>query len=116
MAAAAAVAAGEGVVVYRQVLRSIRRVFGNDPSMKEAAQREARTLFASRRGETDPERVRANLDEGREAAAFIEQNIVQAPLNDRGNYEVQLRPEVMQDGIVLEEVAPKSRGKDMGKR
>ena len=42
------------------------------------------------RGETDPARVEELLKDGRDAAAFMREFVVQAAVNERGNLELAL--------------------------
>eukprot|EP00891_Asterochloris_glomerata_P003324 jgi/Astpho2/3324/Aster-x0573 len=44
-------------------------------------------------GETNPSEVQKMLADGLEAADFIKTFVVQAKLNPRGNFEMQVQPE-----------------------
>ncbi len=77
---------------YRAVLRAQRVAFRDDLEMIRASQTAARAefdkgvvSFASGDPDYDMEK---GLETAHEAAQFFRTNIVQAPLNERGNYEV----------------------------
>ena len=77
---------------YRAVLRAQRVAFGGDLEMIRASQSATRAefdkgiaSFASGDADYDMEK---SLEMAHDAAKFFRTNIVQAPLNERGNYEV----------------------------
>jgi complex III assembly factor LYRM7 len=72
----------------RRVLRAQRNAFANDEKMQRLAVDAIREQF--RRHETvvgEAELVKL-VQEAHDAATFLEGNVVQAQLNDRGNYVV----------------------------
>lgn len=77
---------------YRAVLRAQRIAFHGDKEMIRASQTAARTEFdkgvASFASGDENYDMEKSLEMAHDAAQFIRTNIVQAPLNERGNYEV----------------------------
>lgn len=53
---------------------------------------ELRSKFEANRRVADSGAVKKLLAEGEEAASFIKTFVVQAKLNDRGNYEMKVQP------------------------
>jgi complex III assembly factor LYRM7 len=78
--------------VYRVLLRARADAFRGDARALAAARDEIRSKFELERGETDPQRVRALLQDGHDAAAFLRDFVVQAALNERGNLAVAFNP------------------------
>jgi Complex 1 protein (LYR family) len=73
----------------RRVLRAQRKAFANDEKMQRLAVDAIREQF--RRHEAavvDESELAKLLQESNEAASFLEGNVVQARLNDRGNYVI----------------------------
>lgn len=93
--------------LFRSLLRVRRRVFAGDEVMVVAAGRQIRHEFEANRNVTDPEALRDCIAKGREAVDFVSMNVVQAKLNDRGNYEMKL--DSAHVGQSLEEVVPKKK-------
>lgn len=76
---------------FRTLLRAHRSAFAGDLEMIATAQRTTRAEFDKgvaevASGEGAP--VEERLESAAEAARFLRENVVQAPLNARGNYEV----------------------------
>ncbi len=101
--------------VYRLLLRARADAFRGDPRALGAARAEIRSKFeqarpnkhanAARpntlarrprlqaREERDAARIDELLQEGRDAATFLREFVVQAQVNERGNIAVSFRPE-----------------------
>lgn len=92
------------ITVYRQLLRSAATAFKGDAAMLAAARQEIRGQFEASRQVADPQQQQQMLAEGLEAAEFIRTQIVQAAVNDRGNYEMAISPE--HQGSLVEPVQP----------
>lgn len=90
--------------VFRALLRTRRQCFAGDPDMLHASAKQIRNEFDSNRTVGAGEELQSLLKKGQEAIEFMKVNIVQAKLNERGNYEVKLKPE--HQGASLEEVIP----------
>lgn len=58
-----------------------------------ASAKQIRDEFETHRRSSDPSEIEGLLLKAREAAEFMTLNLVQAKLNDRGNYEMRLRKE-----------------------
>lgn len=75
-----------------------------------------RQHFEDRRGETDEAEVRKLVAESADAAQFIRDFVVQARMNERGNFE--MKPEARHAGMEAEDTVlpPKNgpRGGDEG--
>ena len=68
-----------------------------------------RRHFEERRGETDEAEIRKLVAEGADAAQFIRDFVVQAKMNERGNFE--MKPEAHHAGMEAEDtVLPPRRG------
>ncbi|EIE19322.1 hypothetical protein COCSUDRAFT_34269 [Coccomyxa subellipsoidea C-169] len=80
------------LAVYRLFLRSIRTAFKGDAFMLTSAKQEVRARFQSAAGVTEPKEIEKLCAEGRDAAQFLTQYVVQAKLNDRGNFAMIVEP------------------------
>lgn len=74
----------------RRLVRAKNRAFKNDAVMLQAASETIRNEF-SRNAGAPSEKVDELLKELDAAIEFLQANVVQAPLNKRGNYEVDVR-------------------------
>lgn len=77
---------------YRQLLRSINRVFRADAPALRRTRELAGQAFRQHAGETDVAVIRKLVDDAKEAASFLAQNVAQAKLNDDGHYALRLDP------------------------
>lgn len=71
---------------FRTLLRTSKRCFNGDPAMLVASAKQIRDEFETHRRSSDPSEIEGLLLKAREAAEFMTLNLVQAKLNDRGNY------------------------------
>lgn len=71
----------------RRLIRAKNAAFRGDSEMLAIAQQTIREQFCENRG-APAEKVPELLEQLEEAIGFLSNNIVQAPLNDRGNYAV----------------------------
>ena len=71
---------------YRYLLRAVRSTFAGDSHAVQAGREEARRQFESHRGESDAGEVQRRVAEAREAADFLTGSVLQARVNDKGNY------------------------------
>ncbi|KAL3699927.1 hypothetical protein R1sor_017949 [Riccia sorocarpa] len=96
--------------VFRALLRVRRQAFAGDEHALAASAVQIRQEFEANRHVNDEKTVSELIAQAREAVDFIGLNVVQAKLNDRGNYEMKLAKE--HAGETVEEIAPKNkRGK-----
>jgi complex III assembly factor LYRM7 len=72
----------------RRVLRAQRLAFANDAPMKAHAVAAIREQFRAHPTVSDAAELDKLVAEAHEAAKFLEENVVQAALNERGNYVV----------------------------
>ncbi|KAK9826730.1 hypothetical protein WJX81_002385 [Elliptochloris bilobata] len=82
--------ASRPLAVYRLLLRSVNKAFRNDDEMLLKSAQEIRSRYQAAASETDPAAVARLCAEGEEAADFIRTYVVQARLNERGNYAMQV--------------------------
>jgi hypothetical protein len=75
--------------LYRSLMRVRRMAFSGDDVMVVASRAQIRHEFDVNRNVTNPEVLRECILKAREAVDFISKNVVQAKLNDRGNYGTQ---------------------------
>eukprot|EP00750_Incisomonas_marina_P025926 INCI5782.1.p1 GENE.INCI5782.1~~INCI5782.1.p1 ORF type:complete len:118 (-),score=25.10 INCI5782.1:444-797(-) len=78
---------------FRKLLRASRTVFGKDRDGLLTARAFIRQQFEENRNETDPEVLDELLFSIDDAISFAQTNIVQAELNEKGNYEANITPE-----------------------
>lgn len=77
---------GPSLASYRFLLRAIRQTFAGDGFALTAGRNEARQHFEKNRQENEEERVVALVKDAREAAHMLQEAVVQAKRNERGNY------------------------------
>lgn len=75
---------------YRKLLRSSRKLFANDTEALAGASKELRAQFEKHRYVTDAVELDALVKDIDDVFEMMEVNLVQARLNERGNYEVGL--------------------------
>ncbi|CAI7914561.1 unnamed protein product [Closterium sp. NIES-53] len=71
---------------YRTLLRAIRKSFPGDQHANSAGRAEVRGHFEGNRGEADERRLAELERDARDAAEMLRTMVVQARLNDRGNF------------------------------
>ena len=81
---------------YRKLLRASHRLFANDRAALLGAGKELRSHFEQHRNETDVEAIRERLKDIEDVHEMMAVNLVQARLNERGNYEVTLPGQKME--------------------
>eukprot|EP00884_Botryococcus_braunii_P018712 jgi/Botrbrau1/5524/Bobra.0023s0011.1 len=91
-----------GLAVYRILMRTVNNVFKDDDTAIQLARRDIRSQFTANRLASGPE-LDGMFAAGEEAASFLRSCVVQARLNDRGNYEMKI--EKHHTGAVAEEAA-----------
>jgi hypothetical protein len=86
--AAAAMSTGGTAVrsALRRLLRAQKKAFANDAPMQATAVAAIREQFAAGAGVTDGSEAARLIGEAREAAEFLETNVVQNTLNEDGHY------------------------------
>lgn len=78
--------AGDAISIFRALLRVRREAFAGDKQALKLSAAQIRQEFEANRHVTDEATLSELLAQGREAVDFIALNVVQAKLNDRGNY------------------------------
>lgn len=71
----------------RRLIRAKRLAFKGDEELLRTAQTAIREQFRTNR-DAPSEKLPEMLKEAEDAIEFLRNNVVQAPLNDRGNYQV----------------------------
>jgi len=79
---------------YRVLLRAQQKLFRGDIVALTSAREQTRAEFQKQAGETDPDRVAMLVADAVDTAQFMRSNVVQAQLNERGNYEMSVDPEL----------------------
>jgi complex III assembly factor LYRM7 len=75
---------------YRQLIRASRVLFKDDKVATTGFQVEVRRQYDQNRNETDPAALQEQLAGINEAVEMMTQHLVQAKLNDKGNYSVSV--------------------------
>lgn len=75
-------------VAFRQLMRAQQQAFRNDRDMQRAATSTIRERFRAYAQVKDEEQMKQLLVEAEEAKEFLQTNVVQAPLNEHGRYQV----------------------------
>lgn len=83
------------VVAFRVLLRAVQDTFKGDAAALQKCRVEARKQFRANGGERDAARVSKLVADALDAANFIRESVVQAKLNEQGQYAMKLKP---QDG------------------
>ncbi|KAG0610031.1 hypothetical protein M758_7G033300 [Ceratodon purpureus] len=86
-------ARSEAVAVFRTLMRTRRQCFAGDPDLLAASAKEIRKEFEANRNVGPGEELESLISKAREGVEFMRVNIVQAKLNERGNYEMKVKPE-----------------------
>lgn len=71
----------------RRLIRAQRAAFKSDTEMQRTALSTIREQFRSNK-DAPPHKMPGLLKQVDDAVAFLQNNVVQAPLNERGNYTV----------------------------
>ena len=100
---------------YRGLLRATKEAFRGDPSMLEAARNEVRHKFEANRQLVDPQQIEKEQRDAWEAASFVRNCIAQAQLNERGNYELHVKPQHV-DGVAESTIQPSEREEEEEER
>ena len=79
-------ARNEAVRVFRSLLRTRRQCFAGDRDMLAASAKQIREEFDANRNVASGEELDNLISKAREGIEFMKVNIVQAKLNERGNY------------------------------
>lgn len=79
------------VAAYRELLKAQRALFAGDPSARTLARAETRSHFEANAA-AEPEEAAKFTADALDTAGFLRQNVVQAKLNERGNYGARHSP------------------------
>ncbi|KMZ67123.1 Mitochondrial zinc maintenance protein 1, mitochondrial [Zostera marina] len=100
MASAAGAATCEVLTAYRSLLRAAKKAFTGDKQMVQGASAEIRKKFEENRGVKSEDEIKKLLGMAEEGSQFLATMVVQAELNESGNYE--LKPDKEHAGKTLE--------------
>mmetsp|Transcript_6557 Transcript_6557/g.26694 ORF Transcript_6557/g.26694 Transcript_6557/m.26694 type:complete len:114 (+) Transcript_6557:302-643(+) len=78
--------------LFRQLLRARAVAFRGDQTALNASREEIRNHFQES-AHLGPEEARKKIEEGVEAESFIRLHVVQAQVNNKGNYEMSIEPQ-----------------------
>lgn len=81
----------EAKQLFRQLLRARQQLFSGDKKALDASAIEIRSHFDANRNVTDEEEIKKRIRDGREAQMFLTTNVLQGKMNERGNFETQLK-------------------------
>ena len=81
------------VASFRALLRVVRETFRGDAQALRTCRAEARKQYLAHAGERDGARVARLVADAHDAAQFLRDSVVQAQLNDQGNYAMKLKPQ-----------------------
>lgn len=82
--------------VYRQLLRTVDKVFGEDILVKSKAKEEIKSEIRKNRSETDHNKILELIKVGIQTDRVLRYGVLQGRLNNSGNYQVSL-PEGFSD-------------------
>lgn len=83
-------AARSAVGSYRTLLRTISHVFTGDAKALQTGRLSARQGFRANAAVHDPDAIAKLVDEARDATEFLREHIVQAKINNEGNYALKV--------------------------
>lgn len=86
MASAAGAATCEVLTAYRSLLRAAKKAFTGDKQMVQGASAEIRKKFEENRGVKSEDEIKKLLGMAEEGSQFLATMVVQAELNESGNY------------------------------
>ena len=78
---------------YRSLLRVVRETFQGDALALRKCYAEAAKQFRANAGERDSARIARMVADAVDAADFLRESVVQASLNEQGNYAMKLKPQ-----------------------
>lgn len=71
---------------YKQILKTINQVFRNDNDAIRLTYQKAREEFRKRSHLQNPDEIRESIQVGYDSAEILRRTVIQARLNERGNY------------------------------
>eukprot|EP01025_Chloroclados_australasicus_P034899 TRINITY_DN35627_c0_g2_i1.p4 TRINITY_DN35627_c0_g2~~TRINITY_DN35627_c0_g2_i1.p4 ORF type:complete len:126 (-),score=9.30 TRINITY_DN35627_c0_g2_i1:115-459(-) len=83
---------------YRLLRRTSNKTFQGDIPMILESRKRIREAFDTYSTETDSAKIQQLLQDARDAADFLRTSIVQAPLNERGSYELNITDDTLNEG------------------
>ena len=81
----------EAKQLFRRLLRARQQLFSGDKKALDASAIEIRSHFDANRNVTDEEEIKKRIRDGREAQMFLTTNVLQGKMNERGNFDTQLK-------------------------
>jgi len=81
------------VASFRALLRVVKETFKGDAQALRTCRVEARNQYLKHAGERDATRIARLVADAVDAAQFLRESVVQAALNEQGNYAMQLKPQ-----------------------
>ncbi|KAH9415878.1 complex III assembly factor LYRM7 [Dermatophagoides pteronyssinus] len=83
----------ESLRCYKLILKTINQIFRNDYDAIRLAQQKAREEFEKKSHLQNPDEIRESIQIGYDSAEILKRTVIQARLNERGNYEATIRTE-----------------------
>ncbi|KAI2806696.1 hypothetical protein RDWZM_006427 [Blomia tropicalis] len=76
---------------YKSLLRTRANVFAGDYEALRITHEKAREAFEKNRDQTNPEEIKKLVKIGWDAKEILQQTVIQAKLNSKGNYEAEIK-------------------------
>ncbi|OTF69629.1 hypothetical protein BLA29_001549 [Euroglyphus maynei] len=78
---------------YKHLLKTINKIFHDDNDAIRLTQQKAREEFRKKSHLQNPDEIRESIQIGYDSAEILRRTVIQARLNERGNYEAKIRTE-----------------------
>jgi complex III assembly factor LYRM7 len=78
---------------FRALLRAVKDTFKGDLQALRTCRAEARKQYRAHASERDGARIERLVADAQDAAQFLRESVVQAQLNEQGNYAMKLKPQ-----------------------
>lgn len=82
---------------YKSLHRVVLQVFQGDPDTIRAAKSRVKEEYVKNLNETDPSKIRELLKTAEDVEKVLQTDVIRAVKNEKGHYEVQLKPHHLQD-------------------
>uniref|UniRef100_A0A6M2CUB0 Complex III assembly factor LYRM7 n=1 Tax=Rhipicephalus microplus TaxID=6941 RepID=A0A6M2CUB0_RHIMP len=82
---------------YKSLHRVILQVFEGDPETIRAAKVRVKEEYVKNLHETDSRKIEELLKTAKDVEKVLQTDLIKAVRNEKGNYEVQLKPHPLQD-------------------
>uniref|UniRef100_A0A023FPA3 Complex III assembly factor LYRM7 n=1 Tax=Amblyomma cajennense TaxID=34607 RepID=A0A023FPA3_AMBCJ len=94
---------------YKSLHRVILQVFQGDPDTIRAARSRVKEEYVKNLNETDSSKIQELLKTAKDVEKVLQTDVIRAVRNEKGNYEVQLKPHHLQDNATCNTNETKSQ-------